>query len=82
MSIGNVLGSNLLNVLFVIGVVSLFRPLSVKPELLSVHFPVMLGFGVLLLPLAWTSYRITRLEGGVLLTGFVGYLVYLMLPFV
>ena len=41
----------------------------------------MLGFCVLLLPLAWTSYRITRLEGSVLLTGFVGYMVYLVLPY-
>ncbi len=82
MSMGNVLGSNLLNVLFVIGLVALIRPLSVETESLRVHFPVMLGFGVLLLPLAWTSYCITRFEGGVLLTGFVAYMVYLVFPYV
>jgi len=82
MSMGNILGSNLLNVLFVIGLVSLIHPLRVDTESLTIHFPVMLGFGVLLLPLAWTSYRITRLEGGVLLTGFLGYMVYLLLPYV
>lgn len=82
MSMGNVLGSNLLNVLFVIGLVALIHPLSVESESLTIHFPVMLGFGILLLPLAWTSYRITRLEGGVLVTGFVGYIVYLVLPYV
>ncbi len=82
MSMGNVLGSNLLNVLFVIGLVALIRPLSVETESLRVHFPVMLGFGVLLLPLAWTSYCITRLEGGVLLTGFVAYMLYLVFPYV
>ncbi len=82
MSMGNVLGSNLLNVLFVIGLVALIRPLSVETESLRVHFPVMLGFGVLLLPLAWTSYRITRFEGGVLLTGFVAYMLYLVFPYV
>ncbi len=81
MSMGNVLGSNLLNVLFVIGFVAMIHPLTVEPEALSVHFPVMLGFGALLLPLAWTRFQITRLEGGVLLTGFVGYMVYLVLPF-
>ncbi len=82
MSMGNVVGSNLLNVLFVIGLVALIRPLSVETESLRVHFPVMLGFGVLLLPLAWTSYCITRLEGGVLLTGFVAYMLYLVFPYV
>lgn len=79
MSMGNVLGSNLLNVLFVIGLVSLIRPLQVETQSLTIHFPVMLGFCALLLPLAWTSYRITRLEGGVLLTGFLVYLI--VLPF-
>ena len=82
MSVGNVLGSNLLNVLFVVGLVALIQPLHVDQESLDVHFPVMLSFGVLLLPLAWTQYRITRLEGGVLLTGFVGYLAYLVSPYV
>ena len=79
---GNVLGRNLLNVLFVIGLVALIQPLSVETESLEIHFPVMLGFGVLLLPLAWTSYRITRFEGDVLLTGFVVYMLYLVFPYV
>ncbi len=82
MSMGNVLGSNLLNVLFVIGLIAVIRPLSVETESLEIHFPVMLGFGVLLLPMAWTSYCITRFEGGVLLTGFAAYMLYLMFPYV
>ena len=82
MSMGNVLGSNLLNVLFVIGIVAAIRPLAVDTQSLDIHFPVMLGFGVLLLPLAWTSYCITRFEGGVLLTGFAAYMLYLVFPYV
>lgn len=81
MSVGNVLGSNLLNVLFVVGLVALIRPLRVDAEALTLHFPVMIAFCLLLLPLAWTQYRITRLEGGVLLIGFAGYLTYLVLPY-
>jgi cation:H+ antiporter len=81
MSLGNVLGSNLLNVLFVVGLVSMIRPLEVDASALRVHFPVMLAFGVLLLPLAWTQYRISRVEGGILLAGFTGYLVYLIAPY-
>ena len=80
-SLGNVLGSNMLNVLFVVGLVSLIRPLRVDATSLSVHFPVMLAFGALLLPLAWTQFRITRMEGGVLLAGFMGYLVFLAAPY-
>lgn len=81
MSIGNVLGSNLLNVLFVVGLVAIIRPLQVDAQSLSVHFPVMLGFSALLLPVAWTSYRISRFEGGLLLGSFAGYIVYLVLPY-
>lgn len=82
MSIGNILGSNLLNVLFVVGLVSMIRPLRVDAESLVIHFPVMLAFSLVLLPIAWTSYRISRFEGGMLITGFVGYLVYLIYPYV
>jgi len=81
MSVGNVLGSNLLNVLFVVGFVSMMSPLEVEPSSLTIHFPVMLGFCVLLLPIAWTQYRISRTEGGVLLAGFFSYMVYLVLPY-
>lgn len=81
MSIGNILGSNLLNILFVIGLISMFTPLQVDVSALQVHLPVMLIFGVILLPLAWTQYRISRVEGGVLLAGYAGYLVYLIVPY-
>ncbi len=81
MSVGNILGSNLLNVLFVVGMVSLIRPLSVEPQALAIHFPVMIAFTVLLFPLAWTDYRITRLEGSLLVVGFTGYMVYLFFPY-
>ncbi len=82
MSVGNVLGSNLLNVLFVVGLVALIQPLHVDNISLEVHFPIMLAFGLLLLPIAWTEYKITRIEGGVLLTGFIGYMAYLVMPYV
>lgn len=81
MSVGNVLGSNLLNVLFVVGSVSIMSPLQVEPSSLTIHFPVMIGFSLLLLPIAWTQYRISRTEGGVLLAGFLGYMVYLVVPY-
>ncbi len=82
MSVGNVLGSNLLNVLFVVGLVAMINPLQVDTDSLHVHFPVMLGFSALLLPIAWTKYQISRLEGSILLAGFIGYLVYLVQPYI
>ncbi len=81
LSVGNVLGSNILNVLFVVGPISLFRPLHVEADVLAVHFPVMLAFGAVLLPIVWFRTRIGRMEGAFLLTGFLAYLVYLILPY-
>lgn len=82
LSVGNVMGSNLLNVLFVIGTLSIVEPIPVDERTLSIHFPVMLGFCLLLLPLTWTTSRISRLKGSLLLVAFVGYMVYLASPYV
>lgn len=81
LSVGNILGSNLLNVLFVVGLVALIRPLEVDHESIKIHFPVMLGFGLLLYPLARTKYRISRVEGSILIAGFVAYMCYLAFPY-
>lgn len=79
LSVGNVIGSNLLNVLFVVGLVALVNPLRVEPETLVVHFPVMIGFGLLML-MAWFGHRLNRLHGIVLLTAFFGYMAFLVVP--
>jgi cation:H+ antiporter len=81
MSVGNVLGSNLLNILFVVGLIALFRPLTVEPVALQVHFPVMVVFTALLFPLAWTRFRISRPEGVALLALYAVYLGYLAAPY-
>mgnify|MGYP000149627104 FL=1 len=79
MTVGNVMGSNLLNVLFVVGTLSIAEPIPVDAETLRVHFPVMLGFCALIVPLTWTDHEISRLEGAFMVTCFVGYMVYLYL---
>lgn len=81
MSVGNVMGSNMLNVLFVVGIISIFTPMEVGQRALRIDFPVMIGFCVLLLPIVWSNYRITRIGGSILLISFFGYMLYLMLPY-
>lgn len=70
--VGNVIGSNLLNVLFVVGLVAVFSPLRVDVEAIHLHFPVMIAFCMLLL-LAWPRAELTRWHGVALLSAFVGY---------
>jgi len=81
MSVGNVLGSNMLNIMFVVGLVALVQPLEVEPVALQVHFPIMVGFTLILFPIAWTRNQISRLEGGLLLAGFATYFIYLIGPY-
>lgn len=82
LSFGNVLGSNILNVLFVVGLIALIRPLQVDVESIDLHLPIMIGFTIVLLPIARSHYQISRLEGGFLVASFLGYMFYLILPYV
>ncbi|MFC3478484.1 calcium/sodium antiporter [Halobacterium litoreum] len=78
-SIGNVVGSNIYNVLAVIGVVSLIVPISVQSSTVRFELPVMLGFTFVALGLMAFGDRITRIEGVALIGGYVGFL-YFLLP--
>jgi len=81
MSVGNVMGSNMLNVLFVVGTISIFDPLEVERRSIMIDFPVMIGFCALLFPLVWSDYRVSRIGGIILLLSFLGYMAYLMFPY-
>ena len=74
MAIGNVIGSNLFNILGALGICALFSPLPVEATLISFDGWWMLGLTLLLFPLMYTKLRIDRWEGGVLLVGYLSYL--------
>jgi cation:H+ antiporter len=78
-SIGNVVGSNIYNVLAVIGFVSLLVPINVNPSTVAFEFPVMLAFTVFALGLMSVGERITRIEGATLVVAYGGFL-YFLLP--
>jgi len=81
MSVGNILGSNMLNVLFVIGAVALLEPIHVEQETINVHFPIMMAFSAVLFPLVRFRYELNRVGGLLLLLGFVSYMLFLLLPY-
>lgn len=78
-SIGNVIGSNIFNTLFVLGICPVLRPLEVEPRLLRIDMPVMLGFSAALLPLCGVGRGLDRRRGILLLTG---YLVFILTLFI
>ena len=70
LAIGNVVGSNLLNQLVILGlcaVVSGGRGLGVDPVMLSRDFPIMVATTLACLPIFWTGGVISRLEGWILI---------------
>ena len=70
---GNVIGSNILNILCVLGVAALIRPFKVQ-GLRPLDMGVLVGSAALILPLLWRGYTLNRWEGATLLTGYIAYL--------
>lgn len=73
-AVGNVVGSNIFNVLGIGGATALIHPLDVPAEILERDIWWMLAASVLLFPLMRTGMRISRAEGALLLAGFAIYL--------
>lgn len=76
-AVGNVVGSNIFNVFAIMGIVPLISPVKVT-GIGTVDWVVLLLFSIALLPLMRSGFEISRKEGAVLVTGFIGYLIYLI----
>jgi cation:H+ antiporter len=76
-AVGNAVGSCIFNLLGILGVTALVHPLATG-GLSVVDAAVMLGMTLFLLPLMRTGSTLSRTEGGILLTVYVGYIAYLV----
>jgi cation:H+ antiporter len=76
-AVGNVVGSNIFNVLFILGVSALITPLVVNIQLIRQEVPIMLGASLLLAALALDG-RLGMLEGGLLFVLLLAYTVFLV----
>jgi cation:H+ antiporter len=72
-AVGNVVGSNIFNILGILGVSSIAKPLSAT-GITALDVWVMVAFAVALLPMMYTELKLHRGEGGLLLAGYVVYL--------
>ena len=72
-ALSNLMGSNIFNILAVLGATSLLVPVPVHVQAAALDNWVMLGFGAAMFPLMWTSKRVTRVHGVILLVGFAVY---------
>ncbi len=79
-ALGNVIGSNIFNLLGILGVTALYRPIAVPPEIVRFDSWVMLAATGLTILFAVTRARLDRWEGGVLLAGYLAYMAALLNP--
>jgi cation:H+ antiporter len=79
-AIANMIGSNIFNLLGILGLTALVTPIAVTAALINSDMWWMLGSAIVLMPFLWTNARISRLEGAVLAGGYVTYLVTLLRP--
>jgi cation:H+ antiporter len=73
-AIGNILGSNIMNILAIIGVTSMISPVQVSSTFLEQDFLWMIGLTLLLFPILRTKLKISRWEGLVLFFLYCGYI--------
>ncbi|HMN48342.1 MAG TPA: calcium/sodium antiporter [Ignavibacteriaceae bacterium] len=76
-AIGNVVGSNIFNILGILGITALVIPIS-SLGISYVDLGVMLFTAIILFPLSRTGFSISRFEGAFLLAGYAGYIYYLV----
>jgi cation:H+ antiporter len=74
-AVGNIVGSNIFNVLLILGVASLITPLVTSSQLIRRDVPLMIFVSILVLALAWDG-RVDRVDGVLLFAGLIVYTVW------
>lgn len=73
-AVGNILGSNIFNLLGILGVSAILQPLTLKGRVLDFDQWVMLGVAFLIFLFLYTGRKLSRTEGGILLASYFAYL--------
>ncbi len=78
-AVGNVVGSSIYNILAVLGVSALIRPVHASEAMLAMDLPFMVAVAAACLPIFYTGHRIARWEGALFLGYYAAYVIYLAL---
>ncbi len=74
--VGNVIGSNISNILLVTGVIGILRPLNIDGGVLRCEFPIMMIFSFIIFPFLLPKFEINKIKGGILLIGYIVFITY------
>ena len=77
-AIGNIVGSNIFNILFVVGTTALIIPVVFEPKFLMDTF-IAFGAGLVLLLCVAKRKKLVRMHGVIMLIGYIAYFIYLMM---
>lgn len=77
-SVGNLIGSNIFNLLGVLGITSLVKGIPISQQVLDKDIYWMLGISLLLFPLMLIGYKIDRIRGGILLASYCAYIFFVL----
>ncbi len=75
--IGNIIGSNLFNILGILGVTAMISPIPFAGRIAEIDVWIMLVVAIVLSPVIWTGHMISRLEGGIFLTLYLVYITWI-----
>ncbi|MDF1571744.1 MAG: calcium/sodium antiporter [Bacteroidales bacterium] len=80
-SIGNILGSNIMNIISVLGITAFIKPITTVPEVLHIDMPWMLGSAVLLFlfMIPARQGRINRIEGSIMVLCYAAYIYFIFI---
>lgn len=76
MALGNAVGSNIFNILMVLGIASALSPIAFIGENI-IDILILVGFTFLVWLMAWTKHQLSKLEGWLMILLYVGYLIYI-----
>ena len=78
-TVGNVLGSNIINILVILGVTALIAALPIKKNTLRIDIPFVIVASIMILCMGYFDGVLSRLEGVIFYVVFIGFLVYLII---
>lgn len=78
-AVGNVVGSNILNIFIILGVTSVITTVAIQKSTLKIEIPYMIFISILFVVMGMTGNSISRIEGVILWVFFIIYLVYLFI---
>lgn len=73
--LGNIIGSNIANILLILGITSLIATLNITLRVIRIDVPIVIGVSAVLFFLAWDG-KLTTLDGVILLGGFIAYSIF------